>query len=278
MSYKNLCINGKKIMEQHCPDLCQLFSNLSDGSIPTFKAKEALEVLLGDRLWTNQNAFWKFRQHNYENVDVAFKLYQIRPPSPSPMSGDDFPEDHQISVFGASVTLADVCRTKTCKAYHVRNYQQESIDHLFLPIRDTHDERLCQLQSCIRATRSPGPCQQCLRMKETEIQLFSGPLIIPMHGYVISNDKTITKSVPEQLQLGDITYTLSACSYGEGAHFVSIARDFSSNRLLFCDGMANNAQFVEYKASTGKFPTRISRKELQQAFFVRSEYTIKHQN
>jgi hypothetical protein len=57
--------------------------------------------------------------------------------------------------------------------------------------------------------------------------------------------------------------TLSACIYGEGSHFVTIVRDFSNNRLLYCDGMENNAQFVEYKATTGGlFPVTISRKSL----------------
>ena len=37
-------------------------------------------------------------------------------------------------------------------------------------------------------------------------------------------------------------YALSACIYGDGGHFVElVARDFTSNRLLFCDGMTYNA-------------------------------------
>ena len=97
------------------------------------------------------------------------------------------------------------------------------------------------------ATRSPGPCQQFLRLKETEIQLlFSGPLIIPMHGYVISNDPT-NKSVPEQLYCCNfVTLPIYCVFIWEVSHFVS---------FYFYDRMANNAEFVEYKTSTGKFPT-----------------------
>ena len=66
---------------------------------------------------------------------------------------------------------------------------------------------------------------------------------------------------------------LSACIYGEGSHFVTIVRDFSNNRLLYCDGMENNAQFVEYKATReGLFPVTLSRKEMQTAFYMRSEF------
>ena len=50
-------------------------------------------------------------------------------------------------------------------------------------------------------------------------------------------------------------------------------RDFSNNRLLYCDGMENNAQFVEYKATTGGlFPVTISRKTMQTAYYMRSEF------
>ena len=61
-------------------------------------------------------------------------------------------------------------------------------------------------------------------------------------------------------------------------HFVSIVRDFSSDRLLFCDGMLNNAQFTEYKASAGKFPMAKEKMMLYRAYFVRSEYTITTDN
>ena len=49
-------------------------------------------------------------------------------------------------------------------------------------------------------------------------------------------------------------------------------RDFTSNRFLFCDGMTNNAKFVEYKGSAGKFPLNYMKKRLEKAYFVRSTY------
>jgi hypothetical protein len=78
--------------------------------------------------------------------------------------------------------------------------------------------------------------------------------------------------VPEELHLADTTYALFACIYWGDSHFVSLVRDFTSNRLLKCDGMNNNAQFVEYKGSAGKFPLSLMGKRLEKAYFVRSEY------
>ena len=92
-------------------------------------------------------------------------------------------------------------------------------------------------------------------------------------GVFIENSKIPVNQEGDRIQLGDTAYTLSACIYGEGSHFVTIVRDFSNNRLLYCDGMENNAQFVEYKATTGGlFPVTILRKTMQTAYYIRSEY------
>ena len=268
-------------MEQYCPDLCQLFTNLSDGSLPTFKAKESLETLLGDRLWTNQCSFWKFRQHQFEDVIEAFRLYRIRPPSSCLAADDLLPVggDNNFSVFTSKLMVTDICRTLNCKSNGIRNSSNEELDNLLLPVYLAKEGRECQLEKCILATRSPGRCQTCLNNMISEIDLFSGALVIPIHVFVVQGKKSATftplESIPEQLQLGDTAYTLSACIYGEGSHFVSIVRDFSTDRLFFCDGMTNNAQFVEYKATTGTFPVKISRKSIQMAYFIRSEYTNK---
>jgi hypothetical protein len=85
-------------------------------------------------------------------------------------------------------------------------------------------------------------------------------------------------SVPEKIKLGDTAYTLSACIYAGGSHFVSIVRDLTTKRLLFCDGMMNNAQFTDYKASSGTFPLQVSSKGLEFAYFVRSEYVNENAN
>ena len=42
--------------------------------------------------------------------------------------------------------------------------------------------------------------------------------------------------------------------------------------------MMNNAQFIYYKASSGTFPLILLRKELQFAYFVRSEYVTNNTN
>ena len=119
-------------------------------------------------------------------------------------------------------------------------------------------------------------------MKKSEIGSFSGPLILATHVYYAVRDMQLLCVLPVDIfHLRDITpyYTPSACIYGDGSHFVSIVRDFSTDRLFFCDGMTNNAQFVEYKASAGKFPITISRKRLViKAYLVRSEYAINTSN
>ena len=86
-----------------------------------------------------------------------------------------------------------------------------------------------------------------------------------MNIYACSNRTNPNPNVPyapEELHLADTAYALSACIYGDGGHFVALVRDFTSNRLLFCDGMTNNAKFVEYKGSAGKFPLNHMKKRL----------------
>ena len=76
-----------------------------------------------------------------------------------------------------------------------------------------------------------------------------------------SKNTSLLESVPDQIQLGDTNYTLSACIYGDGGHFISMVRDFSTNRLFLCDdGMVNNAQFVEVKSTATMFPGTFSKK------------------
>ena len=69
--------------------------------------------------------------------------------------------------------------------------------------------------------------------------------LLAINIYACSNRTNPAPNVPyapEELRLADATYALSACIYGDGGHFVElVVRDFTSNRLLFCDGMTNNA-------------------------------------
>ena len=88
-----------------------------------------------------------------------------------------------------------------------------------------------------------------------------------------SKNSSLFQSVPDQIQLGDSNYTLSACIYGDGGHFITLVRDFPTNRLFLCDGMANNAQFVEVKSTTTTtFPDKFSKKTMNIAYFLRSDY------
>ena len=130
----------------------------------------------------------------------------------------------------------------------------------------------------VAASRGDGYCPQCLKKTRMEIELFSGSMIIAVDLYASWSRNTKNTpnllSVPEKLTLRDATYVLSGCIYGDGSHFVSIVRDFTSNRLFYCDGMTNNATFVDYKGSKeNNFPMKHSTKRLAKSYFVRSEYT-----
>jgi hypothetical protein len=113
--------------------------------MPTFKAKENLEQLLGNRLWTDQKTFWNFRKHNYDNLDAAHLLYRIRPPSLP-----DLPvEENTVAFFTSTFITADVCTKENCHAFDLRNSKEEIYDHLYLPIRRQFDAKSSQLQNCL---------------------------------------------------------------------------------------------------------------------------------
>ena len=105
-----------------------------------------------------------------------------------------------------------------------------------------------------------------------EIELFSGSMIIAVDLYACWSRNTKSTpnllSVPEKLALRDTTYVLSGCIFGDGSHFVSIVRDFTSNRLFYCDGVTNNTKFVDAKDSKeNNFPMKHSTKRLAKAYF-----------
>jgi hypothetical protein len=102
---------------------------------------------------------------------------------------------------------------------------------------------------------------------------FSGTLVLAVNIYAASNRTNPDPYVPyapEELRLAHTTYALSSCVCGDGSHFVALVRDFTSNRLLFCDGMTNNAQFVDYKGSAGKFPLMLMRNKETRKVLLRA--------
>ncbi len=83
---------------------------------------------MGDRLWTNQKAFWKFRKHDYEDIERALQLYRIRPPTSLSL-----PTHEPSNVFTASITIAEVCSTSgCCSAHSVKNFQQQLLEYMSL--------------------------------------------------------------------------------------------------------------------------------------------------
>ena len=270
MLYSNLNMDGKKIMEQFCPDLCQLFGRLSEGTISTFTAKEALENHLGERLRTNQNLFMKFRQHQFASVVAAFDLYRIRLPS--------FPELQTVCndvpmMFASTFTITEGCPGK-CNGATERTKHNVSYNEFFVPIF-AENEPVPLLERCVRGNRGASYCTVCSRELVATYTQFRGALAvkIDMFKSTRKNKSPLLNDVPDQIKLADTIYTLSGCiyMYENGVHFVSMVRDFTSHRILYCDGMENNAQFVESLSTN--FPRELPNKMiLNCSYYVHSKY------
>ena len=137
---------------------------------------------MGDRLWTNQTSFWKFRQHSYEGIDVAYQLYKIRLPSSLPIDDLSVENNNNFSVFTSTYTVTETC-PNNCNSHCSPNSKQESLDSLLLPIylaKDAAAQRHSQFEDCINASHNHGTCKICLRKMESEIQQFLGVLVLPM--------------------------------------------------------------------------------------------------
>jgi hypothetical protein len=274
MLYSNLNMDGKKIMEQFCPDLCQLFGMLSEGTISTFTAKEALENHLGERLRTNQDLFLTFHQHQFASVVAAFDLYRIRLPS--------FPELQTVCnnvpmMFASTLTITEGCPEK-CNGATVRTKHNVSYDEFFVPLF-AENEPVPTLERCVRGNRGVSHCTVCSRELVTTYTEFRGALAVKINMFkslTRKNKSPLLNYVPDQINLADTSYTLSGCiySYESGVHFVSMVRDFTSHRLLYCDGMENNAQFVEWNnSSASNFPRELPNKMiLNSTYYVCSKY------
>ena len=274
MLYSNLNMDGKKIMEQFCPDLCQLFGRLSEGTISTFTAKEALENHLGERLRTNQDLFLTFHQHQFASVVAAFDLYRIRLPS--------FPELQTVCnnvpmMFVSTLTITEGCSEK-CNGAKVRTKHNVSYDEFYVPLF-AENEPVPTLERCVRGNRGVSHCTVCSRELVTTYTEFRGALAVKINMFkslTRKNKSPLLNYVPDQINLADTSYTLSGCiySYESGVHFVSMVRDFTSHRLLYCDGMENNAQFVEWNnSSASNFPRELPNKMiLNSTYYVCSKY------
>ena len=268
MIFDNLTSKGKDIMEEYCPDLCDVFRRLSNGSITTFKAKEVLESLLVERLQTDQNTFQKIGQHKFLLIDLAYQLYLIRPPSLAAVS---IQADTNVpSTFTSTFRVKLLCRNN-CNT----GLKQEFLDNFSTCIRANIASSKTFSDLCIRSSRLPNldKCQECGNIcHNAEYSQVQGALIIRILDFqTFHTVSTLSKPVPDQIQLGETSYTLFACIYGNRLHFVSMVRDFSNNRIFFHDGMANNAQFVERSLDT--FPGELSdNMNLDSAFYVRSDY------
>ena len=103
-------------------------------------------------------------------------MYRIRPPTSLSL-----PTHEHSNVFTASITIAEVCSASGCSAHSVKNFQQQLLEYMSLPIRNQHSEQMCQLQNCVAATHSAGHCQLCLKKRKIEIDQFSGPLVLAVN-------------------------------------------------------------------------------------------------
>ena len=248
MIFDNLTSKGKDIMEEYCPDLCDVFRNLSNGTITTFEAKEIWESLIIERLQTDhQNTFQKIRQHKFHSIELAYQLYLIRPPSLSAVS---IQADTNVpSTFTSTFRVKPLCRN-SCNT----GLKQELLDNFSTCIRANIVSSKTFSDLCIRSSRISNldKCQECGNVcHNAEYSQVQGALIIRILDHqTFGTASTLSKPVPDQIQFGETSYTLIACIYGNRMHFVSMVFDSSNNRILFHDGMANNAQFVERALDT----------------------------
>ena len=270
MIFDNLTSKGKDIMEEYCPDLCDVFRNLSNGTFTTFEAKSILESLLVERLQTDhQNTFQKIRKHQFHSIELAYQLFLIRPPS---LAAVTIQADTNVpSTFTSTFWVKPLCRNK-CNA----GLKQEFLDDFSTCIRANIVSSQTFSDLCIKSSRksSSDKCQECGNFCcKAEYSQVQGALLIRILDHqTFDTASTLSKPVPDQIQLGLTSYTLFACIYGNRMHFVSMVRDSSKNRILFHDGMANNAQFVE-RALDNTFPGELSdNMNLDSAFYVRSDY------
>jgi len=274
--FNNLTSKGKDVMEEYCPDLCDIFRKLSNGSITTVEAKKSLETLLVLRLRTdNQNTFQKFGNHEFHSIELAYQLFLIRPPSLTAVS---FLAVHNVpSLFTTTFKVKPLCRNN-CNTDRLVN--QDSLDAFYMCIRADMKSSMTFSDLCIKDSRigTAVECQECGRLcQKAEYSQVQGAVIISIRDQqTFGSRDTLSKPVPDQIQLGKTRYTLSGCIYGDDNHFISIVRDFSSDRMLFCDGATNNAQFMERPTLT-TFPGNVPfRKRLNTAFYVRSDCSIRN--
>ena len=271
MIYSNLSNSGKTIMEEYCPDLCKLFGNLSDGSILTFAAKEALETLLGDRLWTDQNTFSKFSQHLFESVQVAFKLYST---CTTPLLVGSSKRFDNVPMFISTVTVSNIC-SQSCNKNVVYSKHESIVDEFGLPL-------LAKIPSMLTISKSLDStiynssvlCPTCQRKCKTEYSQFQGALVIRIIDYShLLRENQLLEILPDEILLADTSYRLSACIYGDNCHFVTMVRDFSTNQVLICDGMSNDAKFIEHNSFIKSFPAKLFEMRVNVTFFVRSDFS-----
>ena len=135
------------------------------------------------------------------------------------------------------------------------------------------------LESCVRENRGASHCTVCSRELVATYTQFRGVLAVKIDMFkspTRKNKSPLLNYLPDQIKLADTIYTLSGCiyAYESGVHFVSMVRDFTSHRILYCDEMANNAQFVESNNSLAtNFPRESPNKLiLNCTYYVHSKY------
>jgi hypothetical protein len=52
-----------------------------------------------------------------------------------------------------------------------------------------------------------------------------------------------------------------------------MVRDFSTNQVLICDGMSNDAKFIEHNSFIKSFPAKLFEMRVNVTFFVRSDFS-----
>jgi hypothetical protein len=265
MTWLNLSKEGQRVFNINYGDFGSIFQMLSDGELDTWSAKKELETVLGKRIWSNQQLYARLRSHVYIETKLGTMLYTTvssnHPPAPVDM-GEVRP------VFHASFRSVVSCLE--CGPMH-SEMSTECIIHANLSQDFNGNWQNASLDATVGLCVS-RKCKQCGANLNRTYDTFTTPLILhvmfdamPAH----LRNKNV-KDVPDILRFGDASYVLSACSYGDGSHFVSLVRNFEDDHLYFCDGMENNAQYI--RQTIISFPANLKSKQANTAYYIHAEF------
>lgn len=113
-------------------------------------------------------------------------------------------------------------------------------------------------------------CQTCGTAMKIRFDQIVYPMVLVLFKFNSKKhgDKRVT-TILNTLTIGEFTYKLSGCVYGDNFHFVSLVRDFTNDTIYFYDGMKNNGQFTRFLGAS--FPGSIGGYQHNDAYYIRTD-------